>query len=402
VAGSTLPYPPLELADRVGSLAGADDPLEYYDKLGRETRDGLVARLPADWTFAGRRILDFGCGAGRTLRQFSQEATDAEFWGCDIDAASIRWVEEELSPPFRVFVNNPEPPLAHAAASFDMIWAVSVFTHIAADWSDWLAELHRVLKPNGLLLATFMGRGMSEEIANEPWDESRFGMNVIKYGQSWDLGGPMVLHSPWWIEEHWGRAFDVVSLTEDGFGNKPWLDHGVVLMRKRGETVDPAELESIDAADPREARALAHNVQQLLAECLDLRTGLGYFDSKLNESAQQNAQLQTDLGRVQGDLANMRGELDRVLGEAVVLHRETALAQKRAAQEREHSLEGAQRLMLVEERLAQSRARAVALEEAVDALQQRQEHVDRVMQSLQTSVSWRITAPLRALKRLTR
>ncbi len=44
--------------------------------------------------------------------------------------------------------------------SFDLIWAVSVFTHLAETWSAWLLELHRVLKPGGILLATFMGEGM--------------------------------------------------------------------------------------------------------------------------------------------------------------------------------------------------------------------------------------------------
>lgn len=389
---ATLPYPPLELANRVGSLADAANPFAYYDKLGRETRDGIVDRLPPDWTFSGKRVLDFGCGAGRTLRHFTAEASEAELWGCDIDEESILWMSEQMYPPFHAFVNGPEPPLDQPDASFDLIWAISVFTHLTSSWSRWLVELHRILKPGGLLLATFMGRGMSKEIAGEPWDENEFGMNVIKNDQSWDLGGPMVLHSPWWIEEHWGRAFEIVSLTPDGFAGKPWLDHGTVLMRKRDQAIGSEELERIAPGDAREARALAHNVEQLHRESLDLRAMLSY---QLEENAKQKDLLET-LGL---DFEAKTAELDCVRDEAETLHRKTTAAQQQAAAAQEDSLNSAQRLLAVEENLAQSKARIFALEEAIDELQPKLEQADRVMAAMKASISWRITAPLRALKR---
>jgi SAM-dependent methyltransferase len=391
-----LPYPPLELANRVGSVADAPDPLAYYDKLGRETRDGIVDRLPADWTFGGKRILDFGCGAGRTLRHFTDETSTAEFWGCDIDEESIRWMERHLSPPFHVFVNGPEPPLDQPDSSFDLIWAVSVFTHLADSWSRWLVELDRLLKPGGLLLVTFMGRGMSDEIAGEPWDESGFGMNVIRYGQSWDLGGPMVIHSPWWIEEHWGRAFEILSLAPDGFAEKPWLDHGSVLMRKRDQALDAKELETIVPGDARETRALAHNVEQLHCECLDLREGLDYLDSKLEESVEEKRLLKGEIV----ELGKARDELSEARKEAVALHRTTTAAQQQAATARDQSLRSARQLLEVEESLAQAKSRIFALEEAIDELRPQIERAEGVMAGMRSSISWRITAPLRALKRL--
>ena len=91
-----------------------------------------------------------------------------------------------------------------------------MFTHLTDTWSAWLLELHRILKPKGILIASFMGEGMSEILANEPWDDSRIGMNVLGPGMSWEAGGPMVLHSPWWIEAHWGRAFDILSIRPTG------------------------------------------------------------------------------------------------------------------------------------------------------------------------------------------
>jgi SAM-dependent methyltransferase len=293
--GPSLPYPPLELANRVGSLEQAAEPMEYYDEIGRRTRSDILDRLPRDWSFAGRRILDFGCGAGRTLRHFAAEAAESEVWGCDIDEPSIRWLSDHLCPPFQVFLNSQEPPLDQASSSFDLIWGISVFTHLTDNWSRWLVELHRILSPNGLLYLTFMGSGMSKIITGESWDEDKIGMNVLKYGQSWELGGPMVMHSPWWIEEHWGRGFEIVSLSPDGFACEPSIGHGFVLMRKRDVSVTAEIFEHVTSGDTRESRALAHSVNQLHDECAVLRRESGHFNSLLSQSIQQRQILEAQV-----------------------------------------------------------------------------------------------------------
>jgi SAM-dependent methyltransferase len=266
-----VPYPPFVLANRVGSIEAADDPWALYEELGRGARASIVGALPEGWTWEGRTVLDFGCGAGRTLRHFLPEAESAEVWGCDIDPESIAWLEATLSPPLKVFVNGPEPPLPQPDATFDLIWVVSVFTHLVESWSSWLLELRRVLKPGGILVATFMSEALSEPIAGEQWDEDRFGMNAIRYGQSWDLGGPMVLHSSWWIEEHWGRAFEMLEVAPRGFAGRL---QGVAVMRRDERDVTREELERIDPGEPRELLALQHNIGQLRKETADLRRDL--------------------------------------------------------------------------------------------------------------------------------
>ena len=292
---SRLPSPPLPLANRVGALGEAADPMEYYEDIGRRTRSEIVDRLPREWSFAGKRILDFGCGAGRTLRHFVAEAAEAEIWGCDMDEPSISWLSEHLCPPFQIFLNDPQPPLDQPSSSFDLIWGISVFTHLTDSWSSWLTELHRILNTNGLLYLTFMGQGMSEIVAGEHWDEDKVGMNVLKYGQSWDLGGPMVMHSPWWIEEHWGRGFEIVSLSPDGFACGASTGHGSVLMRKRDVPVTAGFFEQIRPEHPRESLALMHNIKQLHAEADALRAESGHFGSLLSQSSQHGDQLTAEI-----------------------------------------------------------------------------------------------------------
>jgi SAM-dependent methyltransferase len=142
--------------------------MKLYQSRGRDVRSAIEGLLPPDWSFEGKRVLDFGCGAGRVLRHFEPEARENEVWGCDVDESSIRWLQRHLCPPFRVYRNAAMPPLPHPDGYFDVIWALSVLTHITDTWSAWLAELHRVLADDGLLLATFMGEGVAPLLADEP------------------------------------------------------------------------------------------------------------------------------------------------------------------------------------------------------------------------------------------
>ncbi|MEA2377873.1 MAG: hypothetical protein QOD13_1780 [Thermoleophilaceae bacterium] len=258
-ASSEAPYPPLDLATRTLSLAGTDDPYASYEQLGGETRRALLGLLPEDWSFEGKRALDFGCGAGRTLRHFLAEAHGGELWGVDLDAPSIDWLQRTLCPPLHALRSEAAPPLALETGSFDLAWAISVFTHLTDNSLPWLLELHRLLKPGGLLIATYMGRWNSELLAGEPWDEDRIGMNVLRHKLAWDQGGPVVLMSDWWVRAHWGRAFEVVAV-EPRIHNQTWA-----LLRKRDVRLTVEDLER-PADDPREYPALRHSLVQVRRE----------------------------------------------------------------------------------------------------------------------------------------
>ena len=215
--------------------------------------------LPDGFSFAGKRVLDFGSGAGRTMRHFAAEAETAEFWGCDIDEPSIAWMQENICPPFHAWQSTHNPPLGLEHGSFDLIYAISVFTHLTYNSTAWLLELHRLLKPGGLLIATFMGRWTSPWFASEPWVEDRIGMNVLHHNRDWDSGGPAVFISEWWLREHWGRAFEVLTI-DPQFHNFSW-----VVARRRDVTLTTDDIER-PSADPREVVALRHNILQLQTE----------------------------------------------------------------------------------------------------------------------------------------
>ena len=259
------PVPPPHLAVRVGSVEGAD-PLEFYLREGAAVRERIERFVPPTWGFQGKRVLDFGCGPARVLRHFLNEARDAELWGCDVDAESIDWVRRHLSPPLRCFRNDLLPPLPFEEGYFDLVWATSVFTHIDR-WSDWLLEIHRVLAEDGLLIASFLGEGMWEALLGERYFEDEVGMTVLRHWETGDRG-PDVLHSEWWLREHWGRAFDVLEVerpTRAADGSAE-VTHSYISLRRRPIHVTKAELERRDPAEPRELAGLETNVRLLRRE----------------------------------------------------------------------------------------------------------------------------------------
>lgn len=263
---SGAPLPPVELAHRVG-VVDQDDPVASFDAMGAGMREMVVGVQGADWFTEGKRVLDFGCGVGKLLRHFVAEAENCEFIGCDIDEPSIEWLRENLSPPLNVFVCEEEPGFPIPDEHVDLVLAMSVFTHLTDHWAGWLLEIHRVLKPGGRFLCTFLGHGMSESIAGEPWNPDRIGMNVLRPWQPWQHGGPSVQHSEWWLRAHWGRAFEFERV-EDGeeFG------HGLLVLRKRDVPITTAELQAPEPGETREVESLRHNVAQLTAETIALAT----------------------------------------------------------------------------------------------------------------------------------
>jgi SAM-dependent methyltransferase len=105
---------------------------------------------------AMKSVLEFGCGSGRVIRHF-RYIDSLRLAGTDANSKPVEWDRKNL-PGIEFNHNALEPPLAYPDGSFDLIYALSVFTHIPLEWQrPWLDELRRVLRPGGYLLCTVHG-----------------------------------------------------------------------------------------------------------------------------------------------------------------------------------------------------------------------------------------------------
>lgn len=102
-------------------------------------------------------ILDWGCGHGRVARFLRHHGAGGEVHGIDIDPQNVAWAREHL-PHLSVRDGPLMPPTPYRGSRFDLVFGISVMTHLVRDVQRaWLAELRRVLKPGGLALLTFTG-----------------------------------------------------------------------------------------------------------------------------------------------------------------------------------------------------------------------------------------------------
>lgn len=146
-----VPIPPLALMARV--VAHADWRLFLRSGAATARRlDAHAARAGLPFR-AAQRILDFGCGAGRVIRHLPG-LTGAELYGVDYQDELVDWCARHLAGAFSR--NNLLPPLDFPDGHFDIVYLLSVFTHLRSDTQRvWLDELARVIRPGGLALVSF-------------------------------------------------------------------------------------------------------------------------------------------------------------------------------------------------------------------------------------------------------
>ena len=98
---------------------------------------------------AGGRVLDAGCGAGWGTALLAREA---EAVGVDLSPAAIAAARREHGEEAE-FAEGDLGALPFGEAAFDAVVCFEALTHLA-DPAAALAELRRVLRPGGLLLAS--------------------------------------------------------------------------------------------------------------------------------------------------------------------------------------------------------------------------------------------------------
>jgi len=159
LSGDDGPVPPRELRRHVGEAN-----LVEFLRQAREVARELTGILDGEGRplASFRCVLDFGCGCGRILRPLmAQAGPDAKFSGCDLDRGAIRWLAASL--PGTYFLSGFWPPLEAPNDAYDLIYAISVFTHLPREKeAAWLTELHRVMQPGGLGVLTTFGPELLE------------------------------------------------------------------------------------------------------------------------------------------------------------------------------------------------------------------------------------------------
>jgi len=185
------------------------------------------------------RVLDWGVGCGRLARHFPKERAPA-LTGCDIDHDNIAWCGAHLAGRF--VGCSMSPPLPFEDASFDLVYSVSVFTHLREPMQmKWLEELNRVMQPGALLLTTVHGETAIDFSRSSPAEYARLreevrAKGIVFSGSNSQLDGHAdhggeyvnVYHHADYVRGVWGRFFEVAHVLPGYI-----IHHDLVVLRKR-------------------------------------------------------------------------------------------------------------------------------------------------------------------------
>jgi SAM-dependent methyltransferase len=197
-----------------------------------------------------RSVLDFGCGAGRVLPWFSELVPLARCSGCDVDESAIAWAQEN-GPGLSWSTSSFMPPLPYEAGSFELVFSISVFSHLEGGLQrPWLAEMRRVLAPGGVALLSIHGPHAFEAFrtgrvrtawcdpgmfARPPLGADEFlfvpyERTVFNHGDLPGVGPRygLAFHGPGHIRAGWGEELEVVAVQERALTD--WQD--LVVCRK--------------------------------------------------------------------------------------------------------------------------------------------------------------------------
>ena len=194
------------------TLVAGDPDLESFLAHGRHIADYLEAVLNRhDRRFdAAQSVLDFGCGCGRIARHVAPRtiAAGGDLIGLDINPRLASWCADNL--PGRYAVSRLQPPTSLDITSVDILYAVSVFTHLPqASMEAWLAEFARILRPGGIALVSFADEGRIDSPRRETLDRDGFVLSTrslegSNYMSSYVLGAR--------FSDMAARAFQVVEI----------------------------------------------------------------------------------------------------------------------------------------------------------------------------------------------
>ena len=150
--------------DPAGAVYGGEHEFgtrEFFDEVERHRYEEYAPWMPEVMgfdQFAGKRLLEVGCGMGTDLLRFARGR--ARVTGIDLTPRSLEISRRHLSLYGEAgdFANADCERLPFADDSFDVVYSNGVLHH-TPDTAGAVLEIHRVLRPGGLARVMLYHRG---------------------------------------------------------------------------------------------------------------------------------------------------------------------------------------------------------------------------------------------------
>jgi SAM-dependent methyltransferase len=188
----------------------------------------MVQRLVPNVSF--RHVLDFGGASGRFARHVALADESAKVTIADINVNHVEFVEQHFGPAVRAVKVSPYPyfPLSDGSVTFCV--GLSVFTHIDAYETGWLAEVHRVMADGAYALLTIHSEETWQMLPSQGGLLKRLQRHP-EFSEAYRPGEPMppgrrvftsnpdtiehncnVFVDSDYIHQRWGKWFEIVDI----------------------------------------------------------------------------------------------------------------------------------------------------------------------------------------------
>lgn len=153
---------------------------QNYFEDGKNTAVDIVQLISAQISLENITILDWGCGPARVVRHLPALLPQSKIYASDYNNEIIQWCKENiLDVEFRQ--TELIPPLAFDHNFLDVVYALSVFTHLSEEnHFRWITEIYRVLKPGGIFLFTTQGNAFLNKLSTREKEKFLNGAVVIR------------------------------------------------------------------------------------------------------------------------------------------------------------------------------------------------------------------------------
>lgn len=211
--------------------------LDYrkYFSESEETAQWLAELLKPHIPLRQIKILDWGCGPGRVIRHIGKYVgEDCKLFGTDYNPKSIEWCSKNLKG-ITFNNNNLEARLPWAENYFDVIYGISIFTHLSkALHFDWYKELIRVLKPGGIFLFTTQGNNFKVKLVGQELEQFEKGDIVVRGNVTEGHRTYSAFHPPQFIKQLTGND-KVLEHHQRQPSDSGWLPQDVWIIQKVSE-----------------------------------------------------------------------------------------------------------------------------------------------------------------------
>lgn len=141
----------------------------------------IMNKLSTYTDFENKRVLDWGCGAGRITRHLPEILPqNSVIYGCDIDERAIQWCLANFKE-IHFCHHFLLPRLPYESNFFDIVIGISIFTHLSEQYhKEWISEIDRILKPGGILYITTQGENFVSKLTKKELQLFKQGKLVVR------------------------------------------------------------------------------------------------------------------------------------------------------------------------------------------------------------------------------